>query len=670
MKNVPSWCWLAFLISITGGVSASISNKEDLFGLNMEQLLNIKVTAGKKTRENIRDTAAYITVVTKEDIDLFGWRNLSEIIDALAGFMVFSDRIYDFVVPRGAYQSNDPNSRILLLLNGHSVVENFGYFNGQLATVDVNHIERIEVVRGPGSAVYGTNAMYAVINVITRKGNDSYGISVGSFSDKKIHGQKYFESGNWFLNTQLSVEQGMEESMFFDEYTSGVYPTGGFVSGRANRESKKTLMARAGNENVYVQLFHNTRKKYVPTGIFGGRIDQSGTFFEDENEHLEIGFESEFADYLNIEGRIFFDNYEFMGRYLYLQDPNGIEGPNYPSEYNRINSRSYGAELIADTNWSPHSRTIYGIEIKNYRDYDFVYRSENDPLQLLDINLSVNPNETVRSGFFSHEIRFYPSLRIDVGVHFDDYNSVGRYYSFRTALSYDFSSNSIIRLLYGESFRAPNSWELNGGFFLNGNENLEPETIQTYEATFDKVWQNVWQLHTSVFYYETENTIRTNELETFINGPGIEGYGFEVELNYRSNQWRGYGSISYNDVRNSLDESRVAFSAEESLKLGLSHLITDDWHVSVELKHYGDRLNPAEEANKQPSFTLVNAKVGDWVIAGKWKVDFSIKNVFDESYEHPAFTSDLSSFYLNQFYPVYDIPGSERRFWINVNSKW
>ncbi|NVJ60998.1 MAG: TonB-dependent receptor plug domain-containing protein [Gammaproteobacteria bacterium] len=662
---------LFIIVPISSSLHAVNSeHSENLFNLDLEQLLNIEVTSAKKSKENIKDTAAYITVVTKEDIDLFGWRSLSEIIDSLAGFMVSSDRVYNFIITRGAYQSNDPNSRILLLLNGHSVVENFGYFNGQLATVDVNHIERVEVVRGPGSAVYGTNAMYAVINVVTRKDRSFYGGAVGSFNDFKLHGQAIYEWDDWNLSTQIAVQQGMEESIFLDEYNNNDYPTRGRVAGKGNRGTKEVFTSRLSNDNLYVQLFHHNRRKYVPTGIFGGRIDQNDTFFEDQNQHLELGFDKKTTDNLSFNGRVYYDSYQFYGRYEYLQDTMEVLGPNYPSELNKIHSSSYGFELIADTNWNPHSRTIYGFEYKSYRNYDFIYRSENDPLQQVNIDLVVDPNETIRSGFFSHEIRFYPELRLDVGVHFDDYETVGRYYSFRTAFSYNYQSDSVIRLLYGESFRAPNSWELNGGFFIDGNQALVPETIQTYEITLDKTLRQNWQFHSSIYFYETENTIRTDDTETFVNSPGIEGVGIELDLNYRGDSWRAFASVSYGHVTNQVDSTRVPFSPRQYVKLGSSHQISDSWHVSMELKHFGDRLNPIETADALQSYTLINLKVGDFMVTEGLAIDFSVKNLFDKQYQHIAFPSDLSSDYLNLLYPVYDIPATGRQWWINFNVNW
>lgn len=653
------------LCFISLSVSGDDKPPRDLFTMELEELLSLKVTTSRKMTDNFYESTASISVITEDDIRLFGWRNLSDILNSLAGFSVYSDRVYDFVIARGAAQPNDPNSRVLLLLNGHSMIENFGYFNGQLASVDVSHIDRIEVVRGPGSAIYGTNAMYAVINVITKKQITQVGVNLGSFNDRKLQSSGYWNWDDWQFDGFVSLSTGDEEELFFDEYTDPIYNTGGYTSGHSNREQLSNSLISAQYGDLKLQLYHNKRRKYVPTGIYGGRIDQSNTFFQDTNQHFDVSYRYAFNQYLTIKSRLYYDRYQFDGRYVYLQDPNEINGPDYPSEYNRIKSSYQGFEVLIENEWGPNTRTLYGIEYRKYNSFDFIIHSENDPQEQLNIHDNINPDEVVRSGFFTHEVRFLPEFKLDFGLHFDDYKSVGRYYSIRAASSYEFENNGLIKFQFSEAFRAPNSWELNGGFFLNGNPFLKPETIQKYEVGYHFSFRSGWFIKSSIFKYDTDLTIRTDQFSSFTNVEGIKGKGFEIESDYWSQSWRVYSSLSIAKVKSNQTLTRTSYAPEEQFKLGVARKFKDEWHISAEILHMGDRKTPYPGVSYLPSVTLVNAKVGDWYW-GDWRVGVSVRNLLDENYEHPSFPADLTANYLNQNFPVYDIPAEGRHIYLSL----
>ncbi len=644
--------------------SADDKPPRDLFSMELDELLSLEVTTSRKMSDKLYESTASISVITADDIRLFGWRNLPDILNSLAGFNVYSDRVYDFVVARGAAQRNDPNSRILLLLNGHSMIENFGYFNGQLATVDVSHIDRIEVVRGPGSAIYGTNAMYAVINVITKNQTTQVGVDFGSFNDQKIQGSGYWNWDDWQFNGSFSYSTGEEEDLFFDEYTDPIYNTGGYTSGAANREQLTNGLLTAQYGDLKFQVYHNQRRKYVPTGIYGGRIDQSDTFFQDTNQHFDASYRYAFNQYLTVRTRLYYDRYQFDGRYLFLQDPNEQSGPNYPSEYNRVKSSYQGFEILIENEWGPHTRTIYGIEYRKYNSFDFVVFSENDPLVQLNIHDNINPDEVVRSGFFTHEVRFLPEFKLDFGLHFDDYKSVGRYYSIRAASSYDLLEHGLIKFQFSEAFRAPNSWELNGGFFLNGNSFLKAETIQKYELGYQYSLSSKWLISSSLFKYDTDMTIRTDQFNSFTNVEGISGKGLELEVNYWSSDWRVFSSLSLAKAKTNDGQVRTFYAPEEQVKLGVARRLIDDLHFSAELLYMGDRKTPYTVQPYLPSVTILNTKLGDWYW-GDWRVSMSVRNLLNKDYQHPSFPADLTSNYLNQNFPVYDIPAEGRHLYLS-----
>lgn len=142
--------------------------------LGLDSLLNTRVSTAAKYDQSVRQVAGSITVVTAEDIRRFGYRTLSDVLQSMAGVYTSNPRSYESIGVRGFGRPTDYNSRILLLIDGHSIFESmWGQAPlGDEQVINLDGVERIELVRGPSSALYGTGAMFAVINIISRKGDD------------------------------------------------------------------------------------------------------------------------------------------------------------------------------------------------------------------------------------------------------------------------------------------------------------------------------------------------------------------------------------------------------------------------------------------------------------------------------------------------------------------
>ncbi|HTT18702.1 MAG TPA: TonB-dependent receptor plug domain-containing protein, partial [Candidatus Sulfotelmatobacter sp.] len=145
--------------------------------MSIEDLAKVKVESvygASKFLQNVSDAPTSVTVVTAEDIQKYGYRTLADVLQTVHGFYVINDRNYSYVGVRGFLDPRDYNARILFLVDGHRINDNIfdGSYVGTEFPVDVDLIERIEIIRGPNSSIYGTGAFAAVINVITKRGRD------------------------------------------------------------------------------------------------------------------------------------------------------------------------------------------------------------------------------------------------------------------------------------------------------------------------------------------------------------------------------------------------------------------------------------------------------------------------------------------------------------------
>ena len=129
------------------------------------------ITGASKWTERATEAPSSVSVVTADEIKKYGYRTLAEILQGVRGLYVTYDRNYSYLGIRG-FNLGDYNSRVLILVDGHRLNNNLsdGGFIGQEFILDVDLIEQVEVIRGPGSILYGNNAFFGVINVVTRSG--------------------------------------------------------------------------------------------------------------------------------------------------------------------------------------------------------------------------------------------------------------------------------------------------------------------------------------------------------------------------------------------------------------------------------------------------------------------------------------------------------------------
>ena len=135
---------------------------EDFFEMSIEDLMELEIATASKYKQKISEAPSSVTVVTAEEIRKYGYRTVLDILNSVPGFYKTYDRNYGYIGVRGFGRPGDYNSRILLLVDGHRANDNLGGSLGVVTDfhIDVDLIERIEIVRGPGSALYGSNAHF------------------------------------------------------------------------------------------------------------------------------------------------------------------------------------------------------------------------------------------------------------------------------------------------------------------------------------------------------------------------------------------------------------------------------------------------------------------------------------------------------------------------------
>src|SRR5258706_11194462 len=202
----------------------------DLTELPIEALMNLdvpKVYAASKIEQKTTEAPSSITIITADEVKKYGYRTLADVLQGVQGFNVSYDRNYAFLGARGI-SLGDFNSRMLLLVDGHRVNNNLtdGASIGTAFPLDVDLVDRVEIIRGPGSVLYGNNAFFGVIDVITRQGKQvdgaeasgAYG-SFNAYSGRVTLGNRFTNGLDVLLSGTIDHSDG-PENLFYPAYNT------------------------------------------------------------------------------------------------------------------------------------------------------------------------------------------------------------------------------------------------------------------------------------------------------------------------------------------------------------------------------------------------------------------------------------------------------------------
>lgn len=348
---------------LAGSGDDATAPARDLTSLTLEELMQIEVatvSTASKFEQKVTEAPSSVSIVTSDEIKKYGHRTLADILRSVRSFYITDDRNYSYTGVRGFGREGDYNSRILLLVDGHRINDNI-YDAAPIGTefvVDVDMIDRVEVIRGPGSSLYGSNAFFAVINVITKQGKGVGGVEVsaeaGSFDSYK--GRLTY--GNSFKNGLEALVSGTifdsnGDRLFFPEFNDPTHNNG--VTDRTNYDRFHDVLAKFSFHGFSLEGLYSSRTKGVPTASFDTDFNDRRNKTVDEWWFADLKYERSLGTAVDVMGRLFYDSYEFAGDYVY----NGVV------QKNLAHGQWWGGEAQVIAKLFERNRLMAGIE---YRD--------------------------------------------------------------------------------------------------------------------------------------------------------------------------------------------------------------------------------------------------------------------------------------------------------------
>ena len=250
----------------------------DLSQLSIEELMKVEVDTvygASKFQQKVTQAPAYVTIITDDEIRKYGYRTLAEVLRSVPGFFVDSDRNYSYVGVRGFSRPGDYSSGLLLLIDGHRTNDNV-YDSPNFGTefiLDVDLIKRVEIIRGPASVLYGANAFFGVINVITKRGRDVNGPeisadagSLGTYRARASYGFDPLHGPEMLFSGTIYDSHG-NQNLFYPEFDSPATNNG--VAVDADRDKFYNFFGNLQYRDFSLQGASDWREKGVPTASFG-----------------------------------------------------------------------------------------------------------------------------------------------------------------------------------------------------------------------------------------------------------------------------------------------------------------------------------------------------------------------------------------------------------------
>lgn len=603
-----------------------------LKSMSLEDLGEIKinvVVAASKYEQKTTEAPSSVSVVTQEEMKLYGYRTLADILASLQGFNVTYDRNNSYLGVRGL-SLGDFNSRVLLLIDGHRMNNNLtdSADIGNEFLLDADLIDRVEVIRGPGSVLYGNNAFFAVINVITRKGGQVNGVEAsgeyGEFDTFKFRvtaGKAFTNGVSLLLSGSYYNSEGADLLGFNPGPLSGANP---WVSTNMDAENYGQFFGSVSYGDFALEGGYDRREKVDPTALNYTIFNDSRSRTVEQRSYADIKFTHEFPDMADMTARLYYDRYDLKtGDPVYFNAPIGFFQDVQAGEW-------WGAELQLNKKlWQKHELSAGAEYRDDFRQYD-VY--------------GISTSRQSYGVFAEGDFALRDDLHFNAGARYDQVGDFDPAVSPRLGLIYHPYEKSTFKVLYGTAFRAPNFREISDSTILGGASSLNsPETIDSYELVYE---QGIGEhLRSSVSgFYNRMNGLIVFQKGTY-NNVDADTRGMELAL---EGTWakgvRGRASYTLQRTENLTAGGGFPDSPEHMVKLNVSvPVFKENLFASLEVQYVSSRHTVYSDIGAQnfpgtdtDGFPTVNFTLFSKDIVKNLEVSASAYNLFDESYADPA----------------------------------
>jgi outer membrane receptor for ferrienterochelin and colicins len=583
------------------------------------------VIGASRFTQQVLDAPATVTIVTRDEIERYGYRTLADILRAVRGLYVTYDRNYTYLGIRGFARPGDYNSRVLLLVDGHRMNDAI-YEMAPIGIdfpLDVDLIERVEVVRGPSSSLYGTSAFFGVINVVTRRGPALGPAVSAAFGSQGTH-EVRATGGH-------GLAGGFDLTASVSHYGSdgvGVVPVGdsGLASVDMDFERASKLFGSVSRGRWTATSAIATRTKGIPTGAYGTSLTETGSQTTDVRGFADVRYQRPVLG-ASVVWNASYDVYRYDGVYKGDQADDDLVDYGY--------SQWWGTELAATRRARAHQQTA-GTELRYAAQEDQGWYYMATPRTRI---LDDRRTEYSWAGYVQDELTLSRRAIVSAGVRVDHFSTLGNTANPRLGLILKPGSRSALKVLYGTAFRAPNAFELY--YYGDASDRLEPERIRTLELAWEQHLQGPTRVSTSLFRYRLDDLI--GQIEDLTNPDGLaygntggaSATGVEAEIERNWSQVQVGTSYTFTravstDTGGALSNSprHMARGRASSPLFGHRLVVGGEWYAT------GRRTSVTGDVASR--FGLASLSISAPSLARGLHLSVNLQNVLDRTYFDPG----------------------------------
>jgi iron complex outermembrane receptor protein len=613
----------------------------------LEELLKMEVPiveAASKYKQKTTEAPASVTIVTSDEVKKYGYRTLADILNSVPGLYLSYDRRYSFLGIRG-FNGGD-NSRVLLLVNGHRINNSLsdGAFIGNEFILDVDLIDRVEVIRGPGSSLYGNNAFFGVINVITRTGADmtgkggevsGQGGTFDTYKGRVTYGNKYQNGLELLLSGSFYTSEG-QESLYYPQFDQRIHSTNFFArdNGVANNADGGEFQSFFGNASFHdftLEGAYIHRAKTDPTAPDLADFNDPRQQDTDDRGYVDLKYAHSFEDIVDVTARVYYDRHDFnlitpVGGQLFEDVQVG---------------EWWGTEVqFTKQLWDRLTLSLGG-------EYRSDFRQEASFLNAQTGQPTIPAVETNRQNYgvyLEGDYAVVTNLHLNAGFRYDQYGDFDPAFNPRVALIYNPIGQSVFKAIYGTAFRAPNFFELRHTVGLPHQDPV-PETIATYELVYEQGIGNHLRSSVAGFYNKIDDLI-TFQNGIYTNLNNAEAKGVEVSLDgFWASGIRGRLSYSFADTEDTSTHEVLTDSPQHVAKANISvPLFKDKVFAGLEFQYVSQRTStmfdfatikqvPGSDAG---GYGVLNFTLFTRELVKGLELSASVYNLLDRRYSDPA----------------------------------
>jgi outer membrane receptor protein involved in Fe transport len=633
IRNLARRAALASVISALAGAAFAGSGAEDppdLTGLSLEELAEVDIVyAASKRPQSEREVPSFVTVLTADQIRQFGWRTLADALRSLPSFYVTDDRNYSYVGVRGFNRPGDYSTRILLLLDGLRTNNNIydQAFIGAEFPLDVDLIDRIEVIRGPGASMYGNSAFFAVVNVVSKRGRQVQGAEaaagIGGFGARGARatwGKRYADGFDVLASASLGGKDG--ERLYFPEFDTPETNHG--ISEGNDSEAFRSLFLSLGKNGFELEAAHAWHRKGIPTAAFETNFNDPRSRTWDESTLVQLRHDHSIGSELSLSEHLNYGRYAYSGHYAYGSDnsPDSALG------------ESWGFDTHGTWSGLPRQVLTFGGEYQdNFKQDQKAYETPSSA-PMMDLHDS----DHRWALFLQDEVTLHRGVVLYAGLRHDNALELSGRWSPRFGLVAELNPATTVKLLYGQAFRAPNEYEQDySAYDYVPNPDLRPETIRTFEAVLERQLGPGLRVTAAAFDNSIRNLISFEidpGISQFRNVESIDSRGLEVVAEARRGRSSLRASYSYQRTLDRSTRALLTNSPRHMAKLNLGLPLGSRFAAGIESQYLSSRGTLA--GGRVDGGLLTNLTLSIPRLFHGLGATATVYNLFDRRYADPG----------------------------------